>query len=125
MKSQDVTLFQATKNYAKAHPVLTGLQIVGATFSVLSLCAVPALGAIGFTAAGPAANSVAAAWQASMGVVKAGSLFSWCQSAAMGGGALGGIQAAGIAGTALTRVGDLPELMKTFRKSFPNSNQME
>lgn len=113
------------KNNAKAHPVLTGLRIVGATFSVLSFCAVPALGAIGFTAAGPAANSVAAAWQASMGVVKAGSLFSWCQSAAMGGGALGGIKAAGIAGTALTKVGDLPELMKTFRRSFPNSKQME
>ncbi|KAI4190096.1 MAG: hypothetical protein L6R41_001015 [Letrouitia leprolyta] len=125
VKSQDVTLFQAMKNNAKAHPVLTGLRIVGATFSVLSFCAVPALGAIGFTAAGPAANSVAAAWQASMGVVKAGSLFSWCQSAAMGGGALGGIKAAGIAGTALTKVGDLPELMKTFRRSFPNSKQME
>lgn len=122
MKSQDVTLFQATKNYAKAHPVLTGLQIVGATLTVLSFCAVPALGAIGFTAAGPAANSVATAWQASIGAVKAGSLFAWCQSAAMGGGALG---AAGVAGTALTRVGDLPELMKTFRSSFPNSNRME
>ncbi|KAI4087367.1 MAG: hypothetical protein LQ339_008915 [Xanthoria mediterranea] len=125
VKSQDVTLFQATKNYAKVHPVLTGLQIVGTTLSVLSFCAVPALGAIGFTAAGPAANSVAAAWQASMGAVKAGSLFAWCQSAAMGGGALGGIQAAGVAGTALTRVGDLPELMKTFRRSFLNSNQRE
>ncbi|KAL8647837.1 MAG: hypothetical protein Q9210_005326 [Variospora velana] len=125
VKSQDVTLFQAAKNYAKAHPVLTvltGLQIVGTTLSVLSFYAVPALGAIGFTAAGPAANSVAAAWQASMGAVKAGSLFAWCQSAAMGGRALGGIQAAGVAGTALTRVRDLPELMKTFRRSFPNSN---
>lgn len=125
MKSQDLTLFQATKNYAKVHPVLTGLQIVGTTLSVLSFCAVPALGAIGFTAAGPAANTVAAAWQASIGAVKAGSLFAWCQSAAMGGGALGGIQAAGVAGTALTRVGDLPELMKTFRRSFLNSNQRE
>ncbi|KAL8894401.1 MAG: hypothetical protein Q9192_004351 [Flavoplaca navasiana] len=125
VKSQDVTLFQATKNYAKAHPVLTGLQIVGTTLSILSFCAVPALGAIGFTAAGPAANSVAAAWQASIGAVKAGSLFAWCQSAAMGGGALGGIQAAGVAGTALTRVGDLPELVETFRRSFRKPNQIE
>lgn len=125
MKAQDVTLFQATKKYAKAHPVLTGLQIVGTTLSILSFCAVPALGAIGFTAAGPAANSVAAAWQASIGVVKAGSIFAWCQSAAMGGGALGGIQAAGVAGTALTRVGDLPELVESFRRSFRKSNQIE
>ena len=122
MKPQDVTLFQATKNYAKAHPVLTGLQIVGTTVSVLSFFAVPALGAIGFTAAGPAAGSAAAAWQGSMGAVKAGSLFSWCQSAAMGGGALGGIQAASVAGTALTKLGNLPELMETFRRGIRTPN---
>ncbi len=125
VKSQDVTLLQATKNYAKAHPVLTGLQVVGTTFSVLSFFAVPVLGAIGFTAAGPAANSAAAAWQVSAGAVKAGSLFSWCQSAAMGGGALGGVQAAGVAGTVLTRVGNLPELVETFRRGFRTPNRLE
>ena len=125
VQPQDVTLFQAAKNYAKAHPVLTGLQVVGATVSVLSFVAVPVLGAVGFTAAGPAAGSAAAAWQASIGAVKAGSLFSWCQSAAMGGGALGGIQAAGVAGTALTRVGKLPELMETFRRGFRTQNRLE
>ncbi len=125
MKPQDVTLFQATTNYAKAHPVLTGLQVVGATVSVLSFFAVPVLGAIGFTAAGPAANSAAAAWQASIGVVKAGSLFSWCQGAAMGGGALGGIQAAGVAGAALARAGELPELVETFRRGFRAPNRLD
>ena len=122
---QGVTFFQDPINYAKAHPVLTGLQVVGATVSVLSFCAVPVLGAVGFTAAGPAAGSAAAAWQASMGVVKAGSIFSWCQSAAMGGRALGGIQAAGVAGTALARVGDLPELVETFRRGFRTPNRVE
>ncbi len=125
MEAQDVTLFQATKNYAKAHPVLTGLQVVGTTVSVLSFFAVPVLGTIGFTAAGPAANSAAAAWQASIGAVKGGSLFSWCQSAAMGGRALGGIQAAGVAGTALARVGNLPELVETFRRGFRTPNGRE
>ncbi len=120
-----MTLVQRSINYAKAHPVLTGLQVVGTTVSVLSFFAVPVLGAVGFTAAGPAAGSAAAAWQSSMGVVKAGSLFSWCQSAAMGGGALSGIQAAGVAGTALARVGDLPELMETFRKGFPRPGRLE
>ena len=75
----------------------------------------PVLGLVGFTAAGPAAGSAAAAWQASMGVVEAGSLFAWCQSAAMGGAALGGIQVAGIAGAAITRVADVPGLAETFK----------
>ena len=125
MKPQDVTLFQATKNCAKAHSVLAGLQVVSTTVSVLSFSAVPVLGAFAFTAAGPAANSAAAAWQASIGATKAGSLFSWCRSVAMGGGALGGIQAAGVAGTALTKVGNLPELMETLRRGFRTPNQLE
>lgn len=98
---------------------------MGTTVSVLSFFAVPVLGVIGFTAAGPAANSAAAAWQASIGAVNAGSLFSWCQSAAMGGGAVAGIQVAGVAGTALTRVGDLPELVETFKRSFRTPKRLE
>ena len=42
---------------------------------------------IGFTATGVAANSLAAAWQSSMGNVAAGSLFAWMQSTAAAGGA--------------------------------------
>ena len=118
MKSQDANILQAASNYARTHPVLTGIQVVGLTLSALSFLAVPVLGAVGFTAAGSAANSAAAAWQASIGAVEAGSLFSWCQSAAMG-----GIQFAGLAGAAPTRVADIPGLMDTFRSGFrtPNS----
>ena len=76
----------------------------------------PVLGAVGFTSAGPAAGSAAAAWQASIGAVKAGSLFAWCQSAAMGGTAIGGIQFAGIAGAAITRVVEVPGLFETFKR---------
>ena len=66
--------------------MLTGIQKAGLGISVLSLYAVPVLGAIGlFAAAGPAAGSAAIAWHSYIGVVKAGSLFSGCQSAAMGG----------------------------------------
>ena len=114
------------KNYARAHPILTGLQVAGATVSLLSLCVVPALGAIGFTAVGPAAGSAAVAWQASLGVVEAGSLFSWCQSVAMGGTALGLVQAAGAAGAAVAGgAGSVPELMETFKRGFRTPNQME
>lgn len=53
-------------------------------------CATPAIiGAIGFSAVGPVAGSILAGWQASMGNVVAGSLFSFLQSAAMGGAAIG------------------------------------
>ena len=50
---------------------------------------------------GPVAGSSAAAWQASIGAVEAGSLFAWCQSAAMGGMAVNGIIAAGATGGAV------------------------
>lgn len=64
-----------------------------------SLAAVPLLGAAGFAAAtGPVAGTAAAAWQSSIGVVQAGSLFAWCQSAAMGGAAVNGIIACGVTG---------------------------
>lgn len=42
--------------------------------------------AIGFGALGPIAGSIAATWQASIGIVSAGSTFSTIQSAAMLGG---------------------------------------
>ncbi len=56
---------------------------------------------MGFGAAGPLAGSAAAAWQSSMGIVEAGSIFAWCQSAAMGGAAVGGILATGLAGASV------------------------
>ena len=65
---------------------------------IASGVALPALGAAGFAATGPVAGSAAAAWQSSIGLVQAGSLFSWCQGAAMGGAAVNGIIACGTAG---------------------------
>jgi hypothetical protein len=58
---------------------------------------------------------VAAAWQASIGAVEAGSLFAWCQSAAMGGAALSGFQIADVAGAILTRVTGIPGLVEAFK----------
>ena len=65
---------------------------------IASLVALPILGAAGFAAAGPVAGSAATAWQSSIGLVQAGSVFAWCQSAAMGGAAVNGIVALGAAG---------------------------
>lgn len=126
VKAQDVSIIQAMKNYAKAHPIRTGIQIAGLTLSAASMFTVPVLGFVGFKTLGPAAGSAAAAWQSSIGVVRAGSLFSWCQSVTMGGTALGGIQiagVAGVAGAALTRVTEIPGLQETFHKLFRTERQ--
>ena len=57
------------------------------------------LGFIGFSALGPIAGSIAAGWQSSLGAyVGAGSLFAWCQSAAMGGAAANTVFATLVAG---------------------------
>ena len=63
-----------------------------------SVAAPAVLGLAGFAAGGPVIGSAAAAWQSSIGLAQAGSLFSWCQSAAMGGAAINGIVAAGATG---------------------------
>lgn len=69
-------------------------------------CATTAiLGAIGFSAVGPVAGSIAAGWQATMGSVVAGSLFSFFQGAAMGGAALGLFAGVGALGGLVALVG--------------------
>lgn len=98
-------VLQKANKYVKAHPYIFALQATGAAVTATSLAAPLIIGAAGFGALGPIAGSSAAAWQASMGVVEAGSLFAWCQSAAMGGAAVNGIiatgaTAAGVASTA-------------------------
>jgi hypothetical protein len=89
-----------------------------------SIAALPVLGVVGFGAAGPIAGSTAAAWQSSIGLVEAGSIFSWCQSAAMGGAAMGDILATGLAGVSVV-VGGLgatvaseSELKEKFLKAW-------
>jgi len=104
-----------TANYAKEHPFLFGSQVLGGTLSLGFLAAPAALGALGFAATGPVAGSIAAAWQASMPLAQAGSLFSWLQGAAMGGPALGGLWA--VAGGGATVVGGLTAMSALFSPS--------
>jgi hypothetical protein len=117
VNAPETNIFRSISNYAKAHPVLTGIQTVGLTLSATPFFVVPVLGVMEFTAVGPAAGLLAAAWQASIGAVQAGSLFAWCQSAAMGGTALGG-QVVGVVGAALTRVAEVPGLVGKFKSGF-------
>ena len=87
--------------YARDHPFLLASQVVGGAALTASVAALPVLGLAGFAATGPVAGSAAVAWQSSIGLVQAGSLFAWCQSAAMGGAAVNGIIACGAAGGSL------------------------
>lgn len=118
VRAQGSGFFHSAIAYAKAHPYLAALKATGAALAAVSFFTVPLLGAIGFTAAGPAAGSAAAAWQSYLGLVQAGSLFSWCQSVAMGGAALGGIQAAGAVGAALMSVDKIPGMVDKVRTVF-------
>lgn len=104
--------------YVHDHPVRFGLQATLAVVSTAALITVPILGAIGFSAIGPVAGSVAAGWQASIGLVEAGSLFALCQSAAMGGAVATGLVATGATtgALALATVG-LPS-MEILREIF-------
>ena len=81
--------------YARAHPYLLAAQIVGISTSIIFTAALPILG---FSIAGPMAGSLAAGWQASIGLVNAGSLFAFLQSAGMGGAAAGLFVGGGVTG---------------------------
>ena len=51
--------------YARKHPYLFALQILGAATLIAALIAIPVLGVAGFSTVGPVAGSTAMAWQAS------------------------------------------------------------
>ncbi|KAK7545633.1 hypothetical protein IWX49DRAFT_640369 [Phyllosticta citricarpa] len=74
------------KTYVQENPREAGFRVVGGVvFFAPGLITGPLLGMLGFTAAGPAAGSIAAAWQASIGPVAARGFFATLQSAATGG----------------------------------------
>jgi len=87
--------------YIKAYPFRAILLVTGLVLFIASVSTVPVFGAIGFGALGHGAGTAAAFWQVLLGLVEAGSLFAWCQNAAMGGAAIGGIQAVGATGMAI------------------------
>ncbi|KAL9112937.1 MAG: hypothetical protein Q9227_002801 [Pyrenula ochraceoflavens] len=112
-----VPILQSIKEYAAAHPYITGVGMAGATVTGATLLAPAALGAIGFSALGPVSGTLATVWQSSIGVVQASSLFSWCQSAAMGGAALGQIHAAGAVGATTMGAAVSPDSAKALLRA--------
>ena len=63
-------------SYIKAHPYLFAFQLTGVLFSTAAAVTLLILGAVGFSALGLVAGSAAVGWQASLGLVEAGSLFA-------------------------------------------------
>lgn len=113
--------------HVRTHPYLSAVGAAGALVSTAALLTPVALGAAGFGALGPLAGSIAASWQSGIGAVQAGSLFAWCQSAAMGGAAVNGIIAAGAAGGgvaalatagAMGRGDEAEAYLDTFRRGY-------
>jgi len=121
-ESTGLRIFRASGNYIKEHPIQFALHATGAVALTASLVALPILGAAGFTAVGPAAGSTAAAWQASIGAVEAGSIFAWCQSAAMGGAAVNGIIATGVAGAGAATMPVIPRMVQMFKGFLDRGN---
>jgi hypothetical protein len=110
-------LLLETGKYIQENPGTFAFQAGGAAVAVGAAAVMPVLGAIGFTTIGPVAGSAAAAWQSSIGLVQAGSLFAWCQSVAMGGWAAGGIMTTGVAvagAATMTKILELSERLRVF-----------
>ena len=98
-------LLLALRAWIRANPKQFTAICIGVILLALA-CATPAiLDAIGFSAVGPVAESIAAGWQASMGTVAAGSIFAFLQSAAMGGAAIGLFTGVGAVGGLVALVG--------------------
>ncbi|KAF3903172.1 hypothetical protein ABW21_db0209469 [Orbilia brochopaga] len=78
--------------------VAVGTAIAGTLVGGAALMAPAAIGLLGFGSAGVGAGTFAAGWQASIGLVPAGSLFAFLQSAGAGGAALGVISQIAVGG---------------------------
>ncbi|WVF65629.1 hypothetical protein IAT40_000360 [Kwoniella sp. CBS 6097] len=75
-----------TKKYVLENPKQTAFYVAkGVLFVAPALLTGPALGALGFTAVGPAAGSLATSAQSAIAPVAARGIFATLQSAAMGG----------------------------------------
>lgn len=91
--------------WVEAHKKETAFILAGIIILVLCLAMPAVLGVIGFGALGPVVGSMAAAWQATIGNVVAGSLFAFLQSAAMGGAAMGFFVGLGVLGAVVAMSG--------------------
>ncbi|KAB8212792.1 hypothetical protein BDV33DRAFT_186137 [Aspergillus novoparasiticus] len=89
LRNATTSIFNSGQTVAREHTTALVVSGTGLALATAPITGPAILGAVGFSAAGPVAASFAAAWQASIGAVQAGSLFATLQGAAMGGAAAG------------------------------------
>ncbi|GLA79116.1 hypothetical protein AtubIFM55763_002036 [Aspergillus tubingensis] len=89
LRNATTSMFNYGQTVAREHTTALVASGTGLALATAPITGPAILGAVGFSAAGPVAASFAAAWQSSIGVVQAGSLFATLQGAAMGGAAAG------------------------------------
>ncbi|GMG16903.1 unnamed protein product [Aspergillus oryzae] len=89
LRNATTSIFKSGRTVAREHTTALVASGTGLALATAPITGPAILGAVGFSAAGPVAASFAAAWQSSIGVVQAGSLFATLQGAAMGGAAAG------------------------------------
>lgn len=71
-KGQDLTVFQESATYDKAHPYRIAILMTG----LVLVAMMPVLGAVGFEALGHGAGTAASSWQASIGLVEASGFYA-------------------------------------------------
>ncbi|KAK1144967.1 hypothetical protein N8T08_004682 [Aspergillus melleus] len=120
------------QNVAREHTTALAVGSTGLALATSPITGPAVLGTIGFSATGPVAASFAAAWQSSIGLVQAGSLFATLQGAAMGGAAAGTFTTAsgigiGMMGSAAVRtlVGNKSEHLNVESELAENDKYME
>lgn len=111
------------QNVAREHTTALAVGSTGLALATAPITGPAVLGTIGFSATGPVAASFAAAWQSSIGIVQAGSLFAILQGAAMGGAAAGTFTTASIIGTGMVGSAAIGTWVD-YKSEHPNSNEL-
>ncbi|KAL3479212.1 hypothetical protein BJX99DRAFT_255741 [Aspergillus californicus] len=87
LRNATSTAINFAQTVAREHTTALAIGSTGLALATAPVTGPAVLSTIGFSAVGPVAASFAAAWQSSIGIVQAGSLFATLQGAAMGGAA--------------------------------------
>ncbi|PKY09069.1 hypothetical protein P168DRAFT_30397 [Aspergillus campestris IBT 28561] len=113
------------QNVIREHPKSLAVGSTGLALAAAPITGPVILGAVGFSATGPVAASLAAAWQSSLGAVQAGSLFATLQGAAMGGAASGAFTTVSNIGLAIVGSAAMGTQLTDKKKRIPGEHDNE
>ncbi|KAI9368789.1 hypothetical protein BJX61DRAFT_550109 [Aspergillus egyptiacus] len=121
LRSATTAIISSGESFAREHTIALAFGSTGFALATVPIAGHAILGAVGFGATGPAAASLAAVWQSSIGAGQAGILFATLQSAAMGGAAAGAFTTALNIGIAMVGSAALGTQW-TYSKGVPRMN---